>query len=106
MAYAPEEYQEEIDSVYALISDNSRPDTVKAKDYIELSKFYFRRNVDTTVAICEEGLKFIDGIHYKLNPSETRSLQLSRSRLFMNIGFAHYYLNKLDFSIKAILSIS
>ncbi len=95
--YAQNDYKKEIDSLHALVEDPSRSDLKRAKDYVELSSFYFRQNIDTVVTICIKGINFIN----TCSNSRESSIQISKSKLWMNIGFTYYYLNKLDQSIEA-----
>ena len=94
-------YQAEIDSITKLTQDPSRNDTLKARDYVELSTYYFRQNIDTVVAICYEGISFIKSAKTKTDAVSRVSLEKSEANLLMNTGFTYYYLNKLDFAIEA-----
>jgi tetratricopeptide (TPR) repeat protein len=101
IAFGQKEYQAEIDSLTALTNEINRADTLRAQDYIDLSTYYFRQNIDTVAAICFEGLQFVENSKTDANSQELKSLELSKANLFMNIGFTYYYLNRLDESIQA-----
>lgn len=94
-------YQREIDSIASLIKDKQRADTLRAKDYVDLSTYYFRQNIDTVVNICIEGISFIDSKQRTAIKTQLQSLELSKANLLMNFGFTYYYLNELGQSIKA-----
>lgn len=78
----------EIDSLSAVVHDNSTADTSKASALVALSEMYIVSNPDTIVSLCENAIEIAEkNLNTNLSKDEQRSFRLSLANAYNNKGY-------------------